>query len=73
MSEVTLYTSILTANLPGVRGGERRVYVHRGQNEGDKKGIFIGKEFQFKTFRQRSLLHSMIFISNSKAFVQWPS
>ena len=29
-----------------------------------------GKEFQFKTFWQWSLLHSMIFIGNSEAFVQ---
>ena len=31
---------------------------------------FIGKEFQFKTFWQCSLLHNMIFMSDSKAFVQ---
>ena len=30
---------------------------------------FTGKEFQSESFWQLSLLHSMIFISNSKAFV----
>jgi len=36
----------------------------------DWVGNFIGKETQFRSMWQRSLLHSMNFISDSKAFVQ---
>jgi hypothetical protein len=33
----------------------------------------LGKEFRYKAFWQSSLLHSMIVISNGKAFVQTTS
>ena len=47
-------------------------YQKRGGGEVGRRNL-TGKELQFKTFCQWSLLHSMIFIGNCKAFVQLTS
>jgi len=43
---------------------------YKVSDRGGSDKELIGEHFQFKTFRQCSLLHSMIFISNSEAFVK---
>jgi len=49
----------------------------QGINDLQRRGLLVadltGKEFQSQTFWQCSLLHSMILISNSEAFVQQTS
>jgi hypothetical protein len=65
---------------PKQRGGEQRstpLRPPRGRSAAaspapppPEQGPIKGKEFQFKTFWWQSLLHSVIFVSDNKAFVQ---